>query len=35
VASFIIFTITTLIIFFVNGQRWRKLLGISPSPPVN
>jgi uncharacterized membrane protein len=35
VASFIIFTITTLIIFFVNGERWRKLLGMSPSPPVN
>ena len=30
VASFIIFTVTTLIIFLVNGNRWRKLLGISP-----
>jgi putative membrane protein len=29
-ASFIIFTVTTLIIFLVNGNRWRKLLGISP-----
>src|SRR5437879_10390822 len=28
-ASFIIFTVTTLIIFLVNGNRWRKLLGIS------
>jgi len=27
-ASFIIFTIATLIIFLVNGDRWRKLLGI-------
>src|SRR5207302_1921590 len=28
-ASFIIFTIATLIIFLVNGDRWRKLLGIN------
>jgi hypothetical protein len=35
-ASLIIFTVTTLIIFLVNGNRWRKLLGISqPSAPVS
>jgi len=35
-ASFIIFTVTTLIIFLVNGNRWRKLLGIGPpAAPVS
>jgi uncharacterized membrane protein len=28
-ASFIIFTLATVIIFLVNGDRWKKLLGIS------
>jgi uncharacterized membrane protein len=31
-ASLIIFTATTIIIFLVNGSRWRKLLGISQPP---